>query len=87
MHITFLLKRNIFTGLWHRTLPTLHSLSAQTNSPPSSFSTTSQPVHPLGFWVCNSAVAQESSHEHRPRVSPDTQRLKIRNKDIKVGVQ
>lgn len=36
MHITHPLKRNIFTGLWHRTLPTLHSMSAQTNSPPSS---------------------------------------------------
>lgn len=26
MHITHPLKRNIFTGLWHRTLPTLHGI-------------------------------------------------------------
>lgn len=38
MHITHPLKRNIFTGLWHRTLPTLHSMS-QTKSPPSSSQT------------------------------------------------
>lgn len=34
MHTTRPLKRNIFTGLWHRTLPTLHSMSATTKSTP-----------------------------------------------------
>lgn len=38
MHITRPLKRNIFTGLWHRTLPTLHSMSALTHSSSSSSS-------------------------------------------------
>lgn len=46
MHITHLLKRNIFTGLWHRTLPTQHSTSVQTQSSPSCSLTNSQPTHP-----------------------------------------
>lgn len=36
MRITHPLKRNIFTGLWHRTLPTLHSMSAQADATTSS---------------------------------------------------
>lgn len=44
MHITHSLKMNIFTGLWHRTLPTLHSMSATPHHPPLNYK--SQPVHP-----------------------------------------
>lgn len=47
MHITHLLKMNIFTGLWHRTLLPLHSMSAQTESSPFPSSlTNSQPTRP-----------------------------------------
>lgn len=46
MHITHLLKRNIFTGLWHRTLPTQHGTSVQTQSLPSCSQTNSQQTRP-----------------------------------------
>lgn len=47
MHITHLLKRNIFTGLRHRTLPTQHSTSVQTQSSPSCSLTNSQPLQKM----------------------------------------
>lgn len=80
MHITYPLKRNIFTGLWHRTLPTLHCSVHQPklNSPPSSFQ---PPPNQHTLWVLgfyNSAMIQDPSHEHRPRVSPDTE---VENKE------
>lgn len=70
MHITHPLKRNIFTGLWHRTLPTPpkqspHRPPSQLASPPSS--TTS------GFSLVQTM-------NRNAGVTPDTQRCKLRRK-------